>query len=45
MKVAVSNHPNPCELPDDDEDSLPVSCGWKNAYQDVLKALEVMPNV
>ena len=44
VKVAVSNHPNPCELyddPDDDEDSLPVSCGWKNAYQDVLKALEV----
>ena len=38
VKVAVSNHPNPCTIhPDGD----PVSCGWKNAYQDVLKALGV----
>ena len=38
VKVAVSNHPNPCTIhPNDD----PVTCGWKNAFTDVVKALEV----
>ena len=40
VRVAVSNHPDPCELRDDpDDDPLPVSCGWKIAYTDVVKAL------
>lgn len=36
VRQAVSNHPDPCEVhPDDDA----VSCGWKIAYTDVVKAL------
>ena len=36
IKVAISNHPNPCSKhPEDD----PVSCGWKSAYIDVVETL------
>ena len=35
---AVANHPDPCEKhPEGDA----VTCGWKSAYQDVVRALEV----
>jgi Ribonuclease G/E len=37
VKAAVANHPDPCEKhPDGDA----VSCGWKTAYKDVVRALE-----
>ncbi len=36
IKVAISNHPNPCSKhPEDD----PVSCGWKSAYIDIVETL------
>ena len=42
VRAATANHPDPCEKhPDGDT----VTCGWKSAYQDVVHALEVMPNV
>ena len=38
VRAAVANHPDPCEKhPDGDA----VSCGWKTAYKDVVRALEV----
>ena len=38
VKAATANHPDPCEKhPDGDT----VSCGWKSAYRDVVRALEV----
>ena len=37
VKAAVANHPDQCEKhPDGDA----VSCGWKTAYKDVVRALE-----
>lgn len=37
VRVAVSNHPGPCEIrPEDDA----VSCGWKIAYADVVAAIQ-----
>ena len=37
VRAAVANHPAPCEKhPDGDT----VTCGWKSAYQDVVRALE-----
>ena len=38
VRAATANHPDPCEKhPDGDT----VSCGWKSAYRDVVRALEV----
>ena len=38
VRAATANHPDPCEKhPDDDV----VTCGWKSAYRDVVRALEV----
>ena len=38
VRAAVANHPDPCEKhPDGDA----VTCGWKTAYKDVVRALEV----
>ena len=37
VRAATANHPDPCEKhPDGDT----VTCGWKSAYQDVVRALE-----
>ena len=38
VRAATANHPDPCEKhPDGDA----VTCGWKTAYKDVVRALEV----
>ena len=36
VRVAVAQHPNPCELHSDDD---PVSCGWKRAFAGVVRAI------
>ncbi len=37
VRAATANHPDPCEKhPDGDT----VTCGWKSAYRDVVRALE-----
>ena len=37
VRAAVANHPDPCgKHPDGDT----VTCGWKTAYRDVVRALE-----
>ena len=37
IQAATANHPAPCEkYPDGDV----VTCGWKSAYRDVVRALE-----
>lgn len=39
VRVAMSNHPDPCAKHPEDEDG-DTACGWKRAYTDVRAALD-----
>ena len=39
LRAIINTHPDPLECGKHDNDT--VSCGWKNAFTDVVKALEV----